>query len=93
MLVRFYATLRETVGSRTIEVPQAEGMSIHDLLRRLIRDFPRLGPQLLDTRGELWPHVHVLVNGRDAPRLSSRLETLLEPADAVDIFPPTAGGS
>ncbi len=92
MQVRFYATLRETVGSKLVEVAQAEGLSVADLLQRLIVCYPRLRPQLLDARGDLWPHVHVMVNGRDAPHLPGGLHTLLEAGDALDIFPPTAGG-
>ncbi len=48
--------------------------------------------ELLDDDGQLYGHVHVFVNGRDVPLLEKRTETILQPTDKVDIFPPVGGG-
>jgi sulfur-carrier protein len=90
--VRFYANLRQTVGASVVDVLSTEAMTVRDLLGMLVADYPDLGPELLSPGGELWPHVHVFINGRDAPRLANGLATRLAADDAVQIFPPTAGG-
>jgi molybdopterin synthase sulfur carrier subunit len=48
--------------------------------------------QLLNEQGELYPHVHVFVNGRDAPALDAGMQTLLTQKDLLDVFPAVAGG-
>ena len=45
-----------------------------------------------DMRNTLFGHVHVFVNGRDAPYLDRKLATTLEQSDTVDVFPAVAGG-
>ena len=47
---------------------------------------------LLDESGRLYGHVHLFVNGRDAPYLQDGLETRLAPDDSVDLFPAIGGG-
>jgi molybdopterin synthase sulfur carrier subunit len=47
---------------------------------------------LLDEAGELLGHIHVFINGRDAPYLDDGLETTLAAGDTVDVFPAVAGG-
>ncbi len=92
MKVNFYATLRPLVGGKTVEFPLAEGSTVRELIAEIIRRYPTLGSQLLDEDGELYGYVHVFINGRDAPYLEHRLETVLTPDDTVDIFPAVAGG-
>ncbi len=90
--VKLYATLRLIAGTRTVDIPNAPDMTVWDLVRELIARQPALGPQLLDEQGNLWHHVHVMVNGRDAPYLDQGMETVLKPDDSLDIFPPVGGG-
>jgi molybdopterin synthase sulfur carrier subunit len=40
----------------------------------------------------LWPHVHVFVNGRDAPYLENGVQTIIKSTDTVNIFPAVGGG-
>ena len=49
--------------------------------------------ELLDEDGKLYGHVHVIINGRDAPFLENALETVLVGDDRVSIFPAVGGGS
>ena len=93
MRVVFYATLRQVVGGRIVELHDADGRTVWGLVDELIARYPALRPHLLDQEGKLWRHVHVMVNGRDAPYLEHGLDTRLQPGDTLDIFPPVGGGS
>ncbi len=93
MIVRFHATLRQVVGSRTVEVAHAAGMTVQGLLDELLARYPALRAQLVEEDGSLQRHVHVMVNGRDAPYLSDGLATELAPNANLDIFPPVGGGA
>ncbi len=93
MHVKLYATLRQIAGTRTVEIGDHEdGMTVWDVVHTLIERYPGLGPHILDENGQLWRHVHVMVNGRDAPYLEQGLDTRLDPNDTLDVFPPTGGG-
>lgn len=92
MDVRFHATLRPVVGGRQIEVDWQDGLTVWGFVTQMVERYPALGPQLLDAEGKLARHVHVMVNGRDAPYLASGLETPLRAADKIDVFPPVGGG-
>lgn len=92
MDVHFFATLRQITGQKTVKFDLAEGATIRDLVDAIINRFPPLRRELLNQNGELWPHVHVFINGRDAPFLADGLDTVLTTDDTVNIFPPVAGG-
>lgn len=92
MHINFYATLRPIVGTKTIDLPLAEGITVQQLLEEVIERYPALYKELFDDQGELYGHVHVFINGRDAPFLDNALETKLALSDTVDIFPAVAGG-
>lgn len=92
MKINFYATLRPIVGGKTIEVPEAAGNTVLHLIESLVVRFPALRPELYKTETELWPHVHFFVNGRDACYLPDGLDTIIKPADTINIFPPVGGG-
>lgn len=92
MQVNFYATLRPIVGSRTVQFDVGENITVQQLVDAVVTRFPRLRQELLNDNGDLYPHVHVFVNGRDAPYLPDGVETLIQPGDTIDIFPAVAGG-
>ena len=92
MQVNFYATLRPIVGGKTVEFAVAEGTTVAQLVDTIVTRYPPLREQLLNEQGELYPHVHVFVNGRDAPALAQGMQTPIMPHDALDIFPAVAGG-
>lgn len=92
MKVNFYATLRQIVGSKTKELPLPKGTTVRQLIEGVLSDYPGLKPMLFDEMGQLHGHVHVFINGRDAPYLHGGLEATLAPDDTVDIFPATGGG-
>jgi molybdopterin synthase sulfur carrier subunit len=92
MQVNFYATLRQIVGSKTIEVSLEEGETIRQLLDRILELYPLLRPQLLDEHGNLHGHVHIIVGGRDVQFLEDSLDTELKPGDMISVFPAVGGG-
>lgn len=92
MQVNFYATLRPIVGGRTVQFDVGENITVQQLVDAVVTRFPRLRQELLNDNGDLYPHVHVFVNGRDAPYLPDGVETLIQPGDTIDIFPAVAGG-
>ena len=93
MDVRFHATLRQAVGGKHVEVRWHDGLTVWGFVTQMIERYPALGPQLLDGDGKLARHVHVMVNGRDAPYLAQGMETPLLHGDKIDVFPPVGGGA
>lgn len=92
MRVNFYATLRQIVGKKTVEIDLPEGSTAVQLVEAVLDEFPRMRPELLDENGDLHGHIHIFVNGRDAPYLENKLDTVIKPTDKIDIFPPVGGG-
>lgn len=93
MKVHFYATLRQVVGRKVEDVAVPEGTTVNGLLLEILRVWPELRPRLVDEQGKLQRHVHVMVNGRDAPYLERGMDTPLSASDTLDVFPPVGGGA
>lgn len=92
MRVNFYATLRQIVGGKTLDLEIPQGTTVRQLLTEIIQKYPLIKRELFDEKGELYRHVHVLVNGRDVPYLENVLDTVLTSEDMVTIFPAVGGG-
>jgi sulfur-carrier protein len=92
MNVNFYATLRQITGQKTVEFDLPDGISVQQLLDAVLLKYPDMRDDLLDENGRLYGHVHLFVNGRDAPYLDDGLETIIKPNDKVDLFPAVGGG-
>ena len=92
MKVSFYATLRDIVGGKVVEIPVNHGVTAQELLDEIIAKFPALKEVLLQEDGQLYGHVHLFVNGRDVQFLADDLDTKIMPADEVTIFPAVGGG-
>jgi molybdopterin synthase sulfur carrier subunit len=92
MQVSFYATLRYIVGEKTVDFPHQEGITLREFVEEIVERYPGLRPELLDSDGQLMSHVHVIVNGRDAPFLVDGIEARLSPGDKISIFPAVGGG-
>jgi molybdopterin synthase sulfur carrier subunit len=93
MKVTFFATLRQIVGGRSAEFSLPENATVRQLLDEMIRVYPALRQELLNEQGELYPHVHYFINGRDAPYLNEGLDTPLKQDDIITVFPAVGGGS
>ena len=92
MQANFYATLRQIVGQKTVEIDVPEGATVGLLIDEILHQYPQLRNELLDEQGRLYGHVHVLVNGRDSQFLDNALDTVIEPGDSISVFPAIGGG-
>ena len=92
MNVNFYATLRVVTGMKTVDINIPENATVRQLVDAIIIRYPLMRDKLLQENGNLWGHVHVFINGRDAPFLDDQLETVIKQTDTVSIFPAVGGG-
>ncbi len=92
MKVNFYATLRQVVGTKTVEFSLPKGAKIRQLVDEIVSGFPALRAELINPKGELHGHVHVFINGRDSTFLEDGLDTEIFPDDVISIFPAVGGG-
>jgi molybdopterin synthase sulfur carrier subunit len=90
--VNFYATLRNVIGAKMVEFDLPAGATLSDLLDEMLRRYPALRPELLNAQGEMFAHVHMFLNGRDAPFLEQGMQTPLRQDDVVGVFPAVGGG-
>jgi molybdopterin synthase sulfur carrier subunit len=90
--VRFFASLRQVAGSKSIEFDFADPVSVRKLIREILEEIPGLEVDIIDDQGELHAHINVLVNGRDVRYLDGKLDSLLADGDQVSIFPALGGG-
>ena len=92
MKVNFYATYRPIVGGKTIDLDVDHGITVQQLVEAIVARFPAMRREMLDEKGELYSHVHIFVNGRDASYLEKGMETVIQAEDTLNIFPPVGGG-
>lgn len=88
--LRFFATFREAVGTKTATKEFPDGTPVGDVLESLEAEYDDLEGQLI-VDGALAPHINVLKNGREVLHMEG-LETELDDGDTLSIFPPVAGG-
>lgn len=88
--LRFFASFREAVGSRTIDREFTSDQTVGDILSELDAEHRDL--QFFDDGGELRQHLSIMINGRDISFLDG-LDSTLEDGDVLAMFPPVAGGS
>jgi len=91
--VRFYATFRELMGTKEVEVHGVK--TVGELIEYLSKHYnPEIKKELLETErvNEQKPiDGMILVNGHNVLHLKG-LETELKDDDVVHIFPPAGGG-
>jgi molybdopterin synthase sulfur carrier subunit len=92
MKVNFYATYRPIVGGKTIDFDVDHGITVQQLVDAIIARFPAMRREMLDDTGQLYSHVHIFVNGRDVCYLENGMDTVIQAADVLNIFPPVGGG-
>lgn len=92
MKVNFFATLRQIVGQKTVEIDLPENTTVQNFVEMIVTQYPPMRKELLNENGELYRHVHVFVNGRDAPFLENGMDTIIKPDDKLNVFPAVGGG-
>jgi len=93
MKVNLYATFRQAVGAKSIDLDLPESTTVQEMLGELLEAHPRLSALLVNDSGQLVGHVHIFINGRDIQYLDDGIGTSLSSGDKIDIFPPVAGGA
>jgi len=88
-----YATFRLLAKVKSFSLDLPAGTTALQAVRCIVEMFPVLGPHWLNEAGELHAHVHMFINGHEVLTLPLGVETLLQPTDTLDFFPPVAGGS
>ncbi len=91
MQVTVYATLRDLLGRKELEVDAREGDSVRVVLRRLAENYPLLGSKLWDNEENLTGQVTILVNGRPL-RFVGGPDAPIRLGDDLKLFPPIGGG-
>ena len=92
MKIHFYATLRDIVGSKSVEIPINHGVTAKEVLDAIIEKYPAMKKELFHEDGRLYGHVHFFINGRDVQFLEHDLETKIMPNDVITVFPAVGGG-
>ena len=93
--VRFFTSLRETVGKKEETLTFSEGskITVDIVLKTLAQRYgKRFVEYVYDEKtGEVKGFLQFLVNGKSATTLN-RLQTALEDGDVLAILPPVGGG-
>lgn len=90
--VKLFASIRERVGERVVELEVGEGKTLYELLEGLVKAYPRaLKGYLIDEAGKVNEELNLLVNGVNASNLEG-LKTRIKGGDVVSILPPVSGG-
>ena len=92
IIVHYYATLRQVVGSRQVDFVLPQGGTLRRLVEEMVGRYPDLRNEILDPQGNLYGHIHIFINGRDSTFLDDSMNSILEPEDIISIFPPVGGG-
>jgi molybdopterin synthase sulfur carrier subunit len=92
MKVNFYATLRAIVGQKTVEVDMPPNTTALELVNMVADRYPGLRAELLDAERRFQRHMKMFINGREAVYLENQFDTIIQPDDKIDIFPPVGGG-
>ncbi len=87
--VQLFATLRDLVGKREVELFLPDAATVRDALIQLIAQQPRLASEMSTER--LIGSVNIFLNGRNILALDG-LSTPLQEGDVLNLFPPLGGG-
>lgn len=90
VLVKFFATVREVTGVKSIEL---EAENIRELIQSLVQTYGNKFKEtvLNSDTGELKQFFSCMINGKRIELLDG-YETILKDNDAVALFPPVGGG-
>lgn len=92
MKIHLFGLLREAAANSSTVVMEARpGEQVGQVLERLATQYPKMRPLLLERPGHLVPFTIVALNGRDV-RHGDGLATVVQQADELAIFLPSAGG-
>lgn len=87
--VRLPTVLRQHAGGQASFT--ANGTTVSEVLEDAVRQFPRLGGQLIGDDGKLHRFVNVYRNDEDV-RFLKKLDTEVSDKDVISVLPAVAGG-
>ena len=91
--VRSILTIKEVLGKGDIQLRAPEGSTVSDLLASMAERWgEEFSSLVFDPSGHLFPHIRVMVNGRDLAFLEKKAETVLREGDEILILSPAGGG-
>jgi len=85
--LRLLKPLKDAVGKDSLSIEVEEG-TIESLFEKISKDYPELGKELFDDKGELDYRVNVIHN--DKPL--TEFDVDLDEGDSVTLFIPISGG-
>ena len=91
MRVKIFATLRQLVGEKEVEVRVDAGDTVRNVLEKLTAEYPAFRERLLDSDDNLQGSITVFINGRSIELLDG-LNSTIQESDQLAIFPLLAGG-
>ena len=92
MDVHFYATLRAIIGKKTVTVEMPPNTTALELIQIVSAEYPALHAELLDAQNRFQQHMKMFINGREAVYMEDKFNTIIQPTDKIDVFPPVGGG-
>jgi molybdopterin converting factor small subunit len=92
MQVNLYANFRLHAGVKTFYLDLPPGTNVYQAVLQIVSQYPPLRKDWLDENDCLNAHVHVFIDGSEVGSLPESLDTLLQPENVLDFFPPIAGG-
>ncbi len=87
--IRIPAQLRSY--TRDTQEVSVSGVTIREALSNLEKQYPGIGPRLLDENGKVRRYVNIFHNDEDI-RFLKELDTPVAEADRISIIPAIAGG-
>lgn len=91
MNVKLFATFRDIINSKEVDIPVPESLTVKQLIQGLIKQFPAFESELFNENDELKPFTHIFVNGRNIIHLDG-LNTKITKSDDIALIPPVGGG-
>ena len=91
MDIKLFANLADLADTRVVVIDD-DVEEVKDVLARLCDEHPALREALFDSDGSLLSHINVLVDGESIHHEGSGLDTPVESASEIAIFPPVSGG-
>ena len=92
LTVNLFATYRLEAGVKAFQLDIPAGTTAGKAILVILQNYPILKKYWITSEGYLFPHVIVVLNGRDIYTLTDKLDTHLQPGDQLGFFPPMAGG-
>jgi MoaD family protein len=91
--IKVFATIREIMKTREIELESDNKITVHDAIKLLTNKYgEKLANHLLDKNGKPKPAFILMVNGISIKELEG-LETPLKDGDVLAVLPPAVGGT